>query len=115
MRLHEFVEFALAGVAKRRMADIVHQGQSFRQFAVETERGGDGSRDLRDLERVRQAIAKMIGVSGRENLRFCFEAAKSARVDNAIAVARIFGAVAMARFMKTAATRKFFAHGKLRE
>jgi len=40
------------------MADIVHQGESFRQFAVQAERSGDSARDLRDFERVRQAIAK---------------------------------------------------------
>jgi hypothetical protein len=58
--LHQLVEFAFAGVAKRRMADIVCQGQSFRQFAVQPERGTDRARDLRDFERVRQAIAKMV-------------------------------------------------------
>jgi len=64
---------------------------------------------------VREAIAKMVGIAGGEDLRFCFQAAKSARMDNAIAVARIFGAVAMARFIKAAAARKFFAHGKIRK
>jgi hypothetical protein len=57
----------------------------------------------------------MVGIAGSEDLRFGFEAAKSARMDDAVAVAGIFGAVAMARFMKTAATRKFFAHGKFRK
>src|ERR1700722_1436869 len=115
MYLHEFVELALAGMAKRRMTDIVHQGQGFREFAVQAQCGSDGARDLRDFERVREAIAKMVGIAGGEDLRFRFQTAKSPRVDNAIAVARILGAVAMARFMEAAAARKFFAHGKIRK
>jgi len=38
----------------------------------------------------------MIGVASSEDLSFCFQAAKSAGVDNTIAVARIFGAIKMA-------------------
>src|ERR1043166_5048716 len=34
MRLHEFIQLALAGVAKGRMTDVMDEGESFREFAV---------------------------------------------------------------------------------
>src|SRR5256885_5461525 len=49
------------------------------QIGIQAEGGSDGARDLRDLERMRQAIAKMIGKTRREHLRFGFQAAKGAR------------------------------------
>ena len=41
-----------------------------------------------DFERVRQAVAKMVGIARGEDLGFGFQAAKSARVNDAVAVTR---------------------------
>src|SRR5262249_19659157 len=95
---HKFVELALAGVAEGRMPDVMDESESFGEFAVEAEGGGNGARDLGDFESVGEAVAKVVGVTRREDLGLGFEAAKSSRVDDAVAIASVFGAVRMARF-----------------
>src|SRR5262245_35993727 len=112
---HEFVELAFSGVAEGRMANVVNERQRLGKFAVEPESSGNGASDLRDFERVGEAVAKMIGIARGENLRFGFKAAEGARMNDAIAVTRVFGAIGMARLGKAAAARKFFAHGQGRE
>ena len=47
---HLAVEFLLAGVRERRMADVMHQGQRFGEVGIQFEDAGDGARDLRDLD-----------------------------------------------------------------
>ncbi len=58
------------------MADVVNQGERLGEIGVEAESGGDGPGDLRDLQGMRQAVAKMIGEASSENLRFGFEPAE---------------------------------------
>ena len=53
----------------------------------------------------------MVGVSPGENLRFVFQAAKCARVDNAVAVTFIVVAVRMRRLPVPPALRFFHSHG----
>ena len=62
------VERLLAGVAERRVADVVRQAQRLGQVLVEPERAGDHAADLRDLEAVGQADAVMVAVGGDEHL-----------------------------------------------
>ena len=76
-----------AGVCERRMPDIVNEGEGLRQIFVEPEHVRDCAGDLRHLDRMGQAVAEMIGDAGREDLRLVFQTAKSARVDDAVAVA----------------------------
>jgi hypothetical protein len=57
---------------------------------------------------VREPVAEMIGISSGENLRFCFKAPESARMNHAIAVARVVIAVRMRRLRITPAAR--FGH-----
>ena len=109
---HEFAELAFAGVAEGRMADIVDERESLGEFAVEAESGGNGARDLGDFKGMGQAVAEMIGVTCGEDLSLGFEAAKGARVDDAVAVAGVLGAIRMAKLGVSAATRRFFAHGQ---
>jgi hypothetical protein len=85
-------------MAKGRVADVVHQGQSLDEFRVDAQGGGNGARNLGDFERMCQPIAKMIGEAGAENLCFCFQAPKRAGMDDAVAVARIFAAVSVRGF-----------------
>src|SRR5262245_952079 len=53
----------------------------------------------------------MVRVAGGENLRFGFEAAKSTRVNDAVAVARVVAAVRMGRLRMTERTSVFRMHG----
>ena len=92
---HGGVERFFSGVAERRVAKIVRQGKRLHQIGVQSELCGDGARDLRDLNGMRQPVAEMIGVTACENLRLRFQAAKSARMDDTIAVALKVVAVGM--------------------
>src|SRR5579862_6297053 len=85
--LHLAIESPLAGVRKRRMSDVVRQGQGFGQIFIQRQRRGYRTRDLGYFDGVRQAIAKMVAQARREDLGFGFQAAEGARVNNAVAVA----------------------------
>ena len=82
-------------MAKWRVADVVNECESLGQRGIQAQRGGNGAGDLRDFNGVREAIAKMIGKTHGENLRFGFQAPESASVDDAVAVANVFAAVWM--------------------
>ena len=82
------------------MPDVVHQCQRLDEFRVEAQGGGHRARNLGNLQRVGQPIAKMVGKSGAEDLRFRFEPPERARMDDAVAVARVFAAVGMRGFRK---------------
>src|SRR5882672_3772147 len=53
---HGGVERFFSGVAKRRMADVMNQGERLSEIGVEVERSGDGARDLRDFKAVSEAV-----------------------------------------------------------
>ena len=55
------IESLFSGVGERRMADVVHQRERFGQVFIQPEHTGHGAGDLRDLDRVGQAVAEMIG------------------------------------------------------
>src|SRR5580698_7185623 len=73
-------------MAEGRMPDIVDQRQRLGKIDVQVELRSNGARDLRDLDGVGQAGAKVVGVAAGEDLRLVFETAESAGVDDAIAV-----------------------------
>jgi hypothetical protein len=52
---HERTQYSLARVTEWRVPQIVAQRNGFGELFVEPQHLGDGARDLRDLERVRQA------------------------------------------------------------
>ena len=95
---HCLIERLFAGVSKRRMADVVHERQRFNQIGVQVQLLGDGARDLRNLERVREAIAEVIGEASGEYLRLVFQTAESARMYDAVAVTLVVVAIGMRRF-----------------
>src|ERR1700730_8345777 len=103
MSVHQFIEFMFAGMAEWRMANVVNKGESFHKRCVQSESIRDGTGDLGNLDGVRQAITKMIGETHGKNLGFGFQAAKGARVHNAIAVANVIAAVRMRRLRIAAA------------
>ncbi len=49
VRPHRDVERFFAGMAERRMADVVNQSEGFDQIDVQAELSGDGAGDLRDF------------------------------------------------------------------
>ena len=87
MPLEALVQRALAGVAKRRMADVVNQRQRLRQILVQAKRRGDGAGDLRDLNGVGQPAAKVVGGAAGKDLRLARQPAKGARLHDAFPVA----------------------------
>ena len=108
---HAQIELLFPGVAEGRMADIVRQRQRFREIGIQMQSVGNGARHLRDFQRVREAIAEVIGVARGEDLRLGFQAAESARMDHAVAVARVVVAIGMLRLREAAAARAAHVHG----
>jgi len=102
VRSKQLIQFALTRVTERRMTNVVYERERFRKISIEIESPRDSSRDLRDLERVRQPIAEMIRVARRENLRLCLESAESARMNYAIAIACVVVAIGMSGLRITA-------------
>ena len=94
---HSRVEGLLSRVAERRMADVVDESERFGKIYVEIQSSGYRARDLRDFQRMRQAIAKMIGITASKNLSLGFQAAKGARVNHPVAVTLKIIAVSMRR------------------
>ena len=99
---HQPVEFGLPGMAARRVPHVMHQRQRLHQVGVQTQRLRHRAADLRHFQRVRQTIAEVIGISPGENLRLVLQAAESARVDNAIAIAFVVVAVRVRRLRRSA-------------
>jgi hypothetical protein len=92
------------------MAEIVRQGERLDQIGVQSKLRGDGARNLRDFNGVRQPVAEVVGVTPRENLRLRFQPAKGARMDDAVAVALKAVAVGVRRLEVAASARVFYAH-----
>src|ERR1700733_745595 len=86
MLTHGNIERLFTRVAKRRMADIMHQSEGLNQVDIQAELRRNRSRDLRNFQGVGQTITKMIGMAGGKNLGFRLKPAKSSGVDDAIAV-----------------------------
>src|SRR5882757_1226306 len=110
VRAHQFVKLAFAGMAEGRVADVMHKGEGFSKLGVQPERSGNGAGNLRNLQGVRQPIAKVVGKPRSEYLRLGFEAAKSAGMNNAVAVPRVKTPVRMQRFRIAAAAGAFGTH-----
>ena len=89
------VERALAGMAERRMAEIVGQRQRLGQIFVDAERARQRPRHLRDFERMGEPGAVVVALVEHENLGLVLEAAEGGRMDDAVAVAAE-GAAALA-------------------
>jgi hypothetical protein len=104
---HDGIERFLSGMPEGWMPEVVHQGQRLDQVDIHVQGRGQRACNLRNLEGVRQAVAKMIGVPPREDLRLCFQTAESAGMDNAVAIALKIIAVGMLRLGITPTPRLF--------
>ena len=107
---HQFVKFAFAGVAEWRMTDVMDKSERFGKLGVQSQCRSNGAGNLRDFQRMRQAIAEMVRIARSEYLRLGFEAAKRTRMDNPIAVTRVVTAVRVRRFGITPPAGSFGAH-----
>ncbi len=92
VRLHQLFERVLAGVAERRMAEIVGKGQRLRQILVGGERPANGAGDLRHFEAVGEPGAEKVALVVDEHLRLVLKPAKRGGVDDAVAIALEAGA-----------------------
>ena len=99
---HAFGQHLLAGMSKRRMAQIVRKRDCFRQIFVQPQRTRDGAADRRHLDRMRQAGAQMVAGAVEKNLRLVFQAAERARMNDARTIPLKFGAIGVTRFTSAA-------------
>ncbi len=76
-----------------RVAEIVGEGDGFRQWFVELERHRHAARDLRHFQRMCQARAVQITFVIHKHLGLVHEPAESGRMDNAVAVTLVFTAI----------------------
>jgi len=97
------------------VADVVYQRQRLGQIFIQAQRRGHRAGDLRDFDGVSQAVAEVVGKARREDLGLGFQAAKCARVDNAIAVALERVAVGVLGLGITAAQAAFHRETKALE
>jgi hypothetical protein len=81
------IERALAGMAERRVSEVVRKGERLGEILVEAERPGDGAGDLRNFETVREPRAQVVALVMDEDLRLVLEPPERVGVDDAVAVA----------------------------
>ena len=95
----------LARMAERRMADVVGEGDDFRQVFIQSQPAGNRPCHLRDFERMRQSRAVVIVHRGHEHLRLPRHPPKGGRVHDPLAIPLKRRPKRMARFrMPSAAT-----------
>ncbi len=87
---HALIERPLAGMAERRMAEVVGKRQGFGQVLVEAEPARQRTRDLGHFQRMGEPRAEMVALVGNEDLRLVLEPAKGGRMDHPVAVAAEF-------------------------
>src|SRR5256885_15424554 len=95
------------------MPHVVRQCECFGEIDVEPERSRNGARYLRHFNGVGEAIAEMVGVTARENLRLVIKPAKGARVDHAVAVTLEVVAEGMRRLGIAASASVLDAHREI--
>ena len=84
---HAVVERVLAGMAERRVAQVVRQRQGFGQFLVQAQAAADRAGDVRDFQRMGQARPVMVAFVGDEDLGLVLHPAECRRVNDPVAVA----------------------------
>ena len=84
---HELAQDALAGVAERRVAEVVAERDGLGQLFVQAQHLGDGPRDLRHLEGVGEPRPVVVAGRREEDLRLVLQPPERLAVDDAIAIA----------------------------
>ena len=80
------IQRPLAGVAERRMAEIMGQRQRFREVLVQPELPGQRASDLRHLQRMGQPGAVVVALVEHEDLGLVLQAAERGGVDHPVAI-----------------------------
>src|SRR5882757_11180078 len=83
----QLVERLLAGVAERRVPEVVAEPDRLDEVFVQPQRAPDAARDAGRLEGVRESGAEMVALGIDEHLRLVAEPAKRLRVHDPVAVA----------------------------
>ena len=83
---HQLADDLLAGVPERRVPEVVAKRNRFGQLLVQAQHLGDRPRDLRHLERVREARAVVIARRREEHLRLVLQPTERLAVNDAIAI-----------------------------
>ncbi len=107
---HRQVQGALAGMSEGGMADVMHQGEGFDEAFIQAERGGDGARNLRDLDGVGEPGAEMIREALGEDLGLILQTAEGAGMNHAVAVALEVVTIGMRRLWIAASERGLNPH-----
>ena len=104
---HLQVQGLFARVGEGGVPDIVRQGERFGEVFVQSEGTGNGPRNLRNLNRVGEPIAKMIGEGGSKDLGFIFQAAECPGMNHAVTVPLKQAAIRM-HWLRIAPTTRLF-------
>ena len=88
----QFVEAELAGVAERRVPQIVAQGDGLGQVLVEPQADRHGAGDLRHLEHMGEPGAVVVAGRGEEHLGLVLEPPEGLGMDDPVPVALEVGA-----------------------
>ena len=99
-----FVQRPLAGMAERRMAEIVRQRQCLGEVLVEAELPGQRAGNLRHFQRMGQPRAVMVALVEHEYLRLVLQATKGGGMDHPVAIAPERAAGPARRLRKQPAT-----------
>jgi len=100
---HGLCQDPFPGVTKRGVAQVVGQRDTLCQILIQTKLPGNGSRDLRAFQRVREAISVVIPFKVYEYLGFVLQPTERGRVDDPIPIALKDRSVRMRLFaVKTA-------------
>ena len=108
---HLRIERLLAGVAERRVAEVVGERQGFGQVLVEPQAARQGAGDLRHLDGVGQAGAEAVAFVEHEDLGLVLEASEGAGMDDPVAVAAE-GRAGVVGLRVEAAARRLGADGR---
>jgi len=105
----------LARVPERGVAKVVGKGNCLGKVFIEPQAARDGTRNLSDLQAVRESSPEMIAFVIDKNLRLVFEAPESRRMNDPVAVALIFTAAARRRFPMQPSARLLWVRGVRRQ
>ena len=102
---HDRVERAFPGMPERWMPDVMNQRERLHQVNTESKLCCDCAGDLRNFERVGQAIAKVIGITAGEYLRLGLKPSERPGVNDSVAITLEVIAVGMGLLRVAASTR----------
>ncbi len=102
---HAGIECVLAGMAERRMAQVVREADCLGQRLTEPERYGNRATYLGDFEGMREARTIQVAFVIDEDLGLVHQPPESGGVDDAIAIPLVFAAPGGRRFRVPAAPR----------